>query len=207
MGGTHTTGWTRSRSLGLDPVTNGRGPVHCTGMDVVSMIVVWTRGQVMEACVRQPNVWRHAKANCAAWTVIVTPAAIDDASFSFLTGENILLNNEGTIKLADFGCSKKLDQLCSKTHGCNTMVGTPYWMAPEVITNEQVEWWNVRVHGRLFMCACFCLCTRSMFCRAPSSCVLCVSACATYCACFCQFLSALVSATIELCHMPRVQVV
>jgi len=54
-----------------------------------------------------------------------------------IKGDNILLDNEGTIKLADFGCSKKLDALCSKTHGCNTMVGTPYWMAPEVITNEQ----------------------------------------------------------------------
>eukprot|EP00667_Euglena_gracilis_P004722 EG_transcript_4750 len=54
-----------------------------------------------------------------------------------IKGDNILLDNDGTIKLADFGCSKKLDALCSKSHGCNTMVGTPYWMAPEVITNEQ----------------------------------------------------------------------
>eukprot|EP01010_Urceolus_cornutus_P000718 NODE_1230_length_1019_cov_240.205155_g944_i0.p1 GENE.NODE_1230_length_1019_cov_240.205155_g944_i0~~NODE_1230_length_1019_cov_240.205155_g944_i0.p1 ORF type:complete len:290 (-),score=73.62 NODE_1230_length_1019_cov_240.205155_g944_i0:120-989(-) len=53
-----------------------------------------------------------------------------------IKGDNILLDNEGCCKLADFGCSKKLDELCSKTHACNTMVGTPYWMAPEVITND-----------------------------------------------------------------------
>eukprot|EP01012_Entosiphon_sulcatum_P030961 TRINITY_DN3856_c0_g1_i1.p1 TRINITY_DN3856_c0_g1~~TRINITY_DN3856_c0_g1_i1.p1 ORF type:complete len:529 (-),score=95.77 TRINITY_DN3856_c0_g1_i1:177-1763(-) len=54
-----------------------------------------------------------------------------------IKGDNILVDDNGIIKLADFGCSKKLDALCSKTHGCNTMVGTAYWMAPEVITNEQ----------------------------------------------------------------------
>jgi serine/threonine protein kinase len=53
-----------------------------------------------------------------------------------IKGDNILVDNDGIVKLADFGCAKKLDELCSKTHGCNTMVGTPYWMAPEVITRE-----------------------------------------------------------------------
>jgi serine/threonine protein kinase len=54
-----------------------------------------------------------------------------------IKGDNILLDTEGTIKLADFGCSRKLDEICSKTHGCNTMVGTPYWMAPEVIAGDK----------------------------------------------------------------------
>lgn len=52
-----------------------------------------------------------------------------------IKGENILVSmRQGHLKLADFGCSKSIDDICSKTHGCKTMVGTPYWMAPEVIT-------------------------------------------------------------------------
>jgi serine/threonine protein kinase len=53
-----------------------------------------------------------------------------------IKGDNILVGNDGTVKLADFGCSKSLNDICSKTHGCQTMVGTPYWMAPEVITED-----------------------------------------------------------------------
>eukprot|EP00759_Apiculatamorpha_spiralis_P006889 PhF_6_TR14120/c0_g1_i1/m.22565 len=53
-----------------------------------------------------------------------------------IKGDNILAGNDGVVKLADFGCSRSIDNLCSKTHGCRSMVGTPYWMAPEVIKDD-----------------------------------------------------------------------
>jgi serine/threonine protein kinase len=53
-----------------------------------------------------------------------------------IKGDNILVTLDGIVKVADFGCSKQIDDVCSKSHGCQTMVGTPYWMAPEVIKCE-----------------------------------------------------------------------
>jgi len=53
-----------------------------------------------------------------------------------IKGDNILVGDDGTVKLADFGSSKELPDLANDSHGCNTMVGTPYWMAPEVITDD-----------------------------------------------------------------------
>eukprot|EP01065_Artemidia_motanka_P006455 TRINITY_DN13178_c0_g3_i1.p1 TRINITY_DN13178_c0_g3~~TRINITY_DN13178_c0_g3_i1.p1 ORF type:complete len:844 (+),score=265.95 TRINITY_DN13178_c0_g3_i1:183-2714(+) len=49
-------------------------------------------------------------------------------------GDNLLLDAQGNAHIADFGTSKQMmDTISAKEKGCATMVGTPYWMAPEVI--------------------------------------------------------------------------
>ncbi|PIA42292.1 hypothetical protein AQUCO_02000029v1 [Aquilegia coerulea] len=47
-----------------------------------------------------------------------------------IKGANILITKEGLVKLADFGVATKLTEADVNTH---SVVGTPYWMAPEVI--------------------------------------------------------------------------
>ncbi|KAF5188939.1 Mitogen-activated protein kinase kinase kinase npk1 [Thalictrum thalictroides] len=63
-----------------------------------------------------------------------------------IKGANILVDNKGCIKLADFGASKKVVELATIT-GAKSMKGTPYWMAPEVILqtghNFSADIWSV----------------------------------------------------------------
>lgn len=51
-----------------------------------------------------------------------------------IKGHNILLTDDGFVKLVDFGVSSHLAATMARR---NTSVGTPYWMAPEVIACEQ----------------------------------------------------------------------
>jgi len=54
-----------------------------------------------------------------------------------IKGENILIDGNGVAKLGDFGCSKALAEAANHSQqGCASLVGSPYWMAPEVIRSE-----------------------------------------------------------------------
>jgi mitogen-activated protein kinase kinase kinase 3 len=53
-----------------------------------------------------------------------------------IKGSNILVNDEGIVKLADFGASKKLKNLASNMMMSLTVRGTPYFMAPEVFEEK-----------------------------------------------------------------------
>ncbi|KAJ7384475.1 Mitogen-activated protein kinase kinase kinase 2 [Desmophyllum pertusum] len=63
-----------------------------------------------------------------------------------IKGSNVLLDDDGNVKLADFGLSKIIQKIGSKTN-LMSCCGTLYWMAPEIFRGEgygrKADIWSV----------------------------------------------------------------
>jgi serine/threonine-protein kinase 24/25/MST4 len=59
---------------------------------------------------------------------------------------NILLNINGDVKIADFGVSAQISDSVSKM---SSIVGTPCWMAPEILINNSYDFkcdiWSIGI--------------------------------------------------------------
>ena len=64
-----------------------------------------------------------------------------------IKGANILVDDRGTVKLADFGASKRMSGTVTIGDKTQSLRGTPYFMAPEVIlqngSGRKADVWSV----------------------------------------------------------------
>eukprot|EP00752_Nemacystus_decipiens_P005932 g5357.t1 len=100
---------------------------------------------ILEAC--EVTLSEAEARECTAWTVLALDYLHSNRKLHRdVKAGNILLTLDGRAKLADFGVSKEVNTMANKAQ---TAIGTPYWMAPEVIQevpyDGQADIWSLAI--------------------------------------------------------------
>ncbi|CAD7950564.1 unnamed protein product [Amoebophrya sp. A120] len=112
-----------------------------------------TGGELYDA-IRELDLLTREQAQFYLGSICLAIDYLHEKSIAYrdLKPENVLLDNSGYIKLIDFGCAKKLGD-AGKAF---TLVGTPHYMAPEVILgrgyNQNADVWSMGVCLYEFVC-------------------------------------------------------
>merc|ERR1719401_1270321 len=102
-----------------------------------------------------PTALTRRQAQFYTGSLVIAIEALWDRNIVYrdLKPENVMLDAQGYLKIIDFGVSKKLGERESRTF---TMVGTPHYMAPEVMRGHgygtEVDLWSLGVLLFEFVC-------------------------------------------------------
>merc|ERR1719359_1319617 len=122
-----------------------------TAKSVYILSELITGGELHSAIRQVPGVLSKAQAQFYTGSLVIILEALADRSICYrdLKPENVMLDAQGYLKLIDMGIAKKLEEGKTRTF---TMIGTPHYMAPEVMRGHgygtEVDIWS-------FGCMCF----------------------------------------------------
>jgi len=122
----------------------------------VYMLTELITGGELHGAIRQiPTVLSRPQAQFYTGSLLIVLEELADRQIVYrdLKPENVMLDSQGYLKLIDFGIAKKLDEDKNRTF---TMVGTPHYMAPEVMRGQGygclVDIWSLGVIQFEFVC-------------------------------------------------------
>jgi len=114
-----------------------------------------TGGELHAAMRRIPTVLSRAQTQFYGGSMVLVLEQLADRNIVYrdLKPENVMLDHQGYIKLIDFGIAKKI---CKEQRKTFTMIGTPHYMAPEIIRGHgygtEVDVWSFGVIIYEFVC-------------------------------------------------------
>jgi cGMP-dependent protein kinase len=122
----------------------------------VYMLTELITGGELHGAIRQiPQTLNSRQAQFYTGSLLIVLEELADRQIVYrdLKPENVMLDSQGYLKLIDFGIAKKLDEDKNRTF---TMVGTPHYMAPEVMRGQGygclVDIWSLGVIQYEFVC-------------------------------------------------------
>mmetsp|Transcript_35615 Transcript_35615/g.83287 ORF Transcript_35615/g.83287 Transcript_35615/m.83287 type:complete len:943 (-) Transcript_35615:217-3045(-) len=114
-----------------------------------------TGGELHAAIRSIPTVLSQVQAQFYTGSLVLVLESLQDRNIVYrdLKPENVMLDAQGYLKLIDFGIAKKLEEGKTRTF---TMIGTPHYMAPEVMRGHgygtEVDIWSLGVMQFEFVC-------------------------------------------------------
>merc|ERR1719171_813169 len=119
-----------------------------TKKSVYMLTELITGGELHAAIRKIPSVLSRYQSQFYTGSLVLVLEALTDRNIVFrdLKPENVMLDAQGYLKLIDFGIAKKLEEGKLRTF---TMIGTPHYMAPEVMRGHgystEIDIWSLGV--------------------------------------------------------------
>jgi len=104
----------------------------------ISIFLEYISGGSIGSCLRKHGEFEESVVSSLTRQTLAGLAYLHGESILHrdLKADNILLDTDGTCKISDFGISKKSNDIYGNDK-TNSMQGSVFWMAPEVIRSEQ----------------------------------------------------------------------